>query len=104
MIRLKLRTSIFNFTDYNTTKSSSDINAITVILATLVAVLFISNAFLFIIGYVCGQKCKKLDTQSVTLHDIVHEDQELPSTRVDEQKFELESNVAYGHFQSSQGN
>ena len=48
------RTSIFNFTDYNTTKSSSDINAIIVILAALVAVLFISNAFLFIVGYVCG--------------------------------------------------
>ena len=63
-----------------------------------------SNAFLITIGYICGQKCKKLDSQSVTLHDIVHEDQELPSTGVDEQELELESNVAYGNFQFSQSN
>ena len=74
------------------------------ILATLVAILLISNAFLFITGYICGLRCKKMDTQPATLHDIVHEDLELPSTGVDEQEFELESNVAYGHFQSSQGN
>ena len=69
------------------------------ILATLVAVLLISNAFLFTVGYVCGLRCKKMDTQPATLHDIVHEDQELQSTGVDEQELELESNVAYGHFQ-----
>ena len=74
------------------------------ILGILVAVLLMSNAFLFIIGYVCGLRCKKLDNQPVTvaLHDnniIVHEDRELQSTGVDEQELELESNVAYGHFQ-----
>lgn len=96
------RISIFKFTDYNTVtiKSSSDINAITVILATIVAVLLMSNAFLFIVGYVCGLRCKKMDTQPVALH----ENQELQSTGVDEQELELESNVAYGHFQFSQGN
>ena len=59
------------------------------------AVLFISNVFLFIVGYVCGQKCKKMDSQPVTV-DIIHDNRELQSTRVDEQELELESNVAYG--------
>ena len=76
------------------------------ILATLVAVLLMSNAFLFIVGYVCGLRCKKMDSQPVTvsLHDIVHEDRELQSTGVVEQELELESNVAYGHFQFSDHN
>ncbi|MCG8622486.1 MAG: hypothetical protein MJE68_10900 [Proteobacteria bacterium] len=54
-----------------------------------------SNAFLFVVGYICGLRYKKMDTQPVALNDIVHEDQELQSTRVDEQGLELESNVAY---------
>jgi hypothetical protein len=88
-------TSIFNnCTDYNTTKSSSDTNVITVILATLVAVLSMSNALLFIIACVCGQKCKKLNGQPIASH----EDWDLKITGVDEQDLELEMNVAYGHF------
>ena len=93
-------------------KSSSDINTVTVTLATLVAVLLTSNAFLFIMGCVCGhylcQKCKKLanrDTQPSQLQPAPdYENLQLKTTAVDEQVVELEKNVAYGHFQRAQEN
>ena len=76
-------------------------------LATLVAVLLTSNAFLFIMGYVCGhclcRKCKKLakrDSQPAS----VREDWQLKTMGADEQELELEKNVAYGHFGNIEGN
>ena len=88
-------------------KSSSDINTVTVTLATSVVVLLMSNALLFIMWCVCGhylrQKCKKLanrDTQPSQLQPApVYENLLLKPTTVDEQEVELEKNVAYGHFQ-----
>ena len=83
-------------------KLSSDVNIVTVILATLVAVLFTSNTFLFIMGCVCGhylcQKCKKVAKKD-SQPSPDEEDTQLKNMRADEQKLELEKNVAYGHFQ-----
>lgn len=95
-------------------KSSSDVNVVTVSLATSVAVLLISNALLFIMGCVCGhylcQKCKKLTngdiyTQPSQLQPApIYENLQLKSMKADEQEVELEENVAYGHFQQAQDN
>ena len=93
-------------------KSSSDINTVTVTLATSVAVLLMSNGLLFIMGCVCGhylcQKCRKLanrDTRRSQLQPVpVYENLQLKIMTVDEQEVELEKNVAYGHFQQARGN
>ena len=79
---------------------SDDVNVVTVTLATLVAVLLISNALFFITGCICGhylcQKCKKLakrDSQATPAYP----DRQMKITIADEQEVELEQNVAYGH-------
>ena len=79
-------------------KSSSDINTVTVTLATSVAVLLMSNGLLFIMGCVCGhylcQKCRKLanrDTRRSQLQPVpVYENLQLKIMTVDEQEVELE--------------
>ena len=87
-------------------ESSRDINVITVTVASSVAVLLMSNALLFIMGWVCGhylcQKCKKManrDSRPSSPNSEV--DTQLKSMRADEEvlELELEKNVAYGHFQ-----
>ena len=93
-------------------KSSSDINIVTVTLGTSVAVLLTSNAFLFIMGCVCGhylcRKCKKLADRDIRPSQLelapVYENLQLKTTTVDEQEVELEKNVAYGHFQWAREN
>ena len=79
-------------------KSGCDVS-VTVTLATLVAVLLISNILLFIMGCVCGhylwQKCRKLvkrDSETIPAH------KQSKTINTDEQEVELEQNVAYGHF------
>ena len=84
-------------------KSNSNVNSVTVTLATLVAVLLTSNAFLFIMGCVCGhclsQKGKKLAKQDHQ-PDPVYENWQMKTTRVEGQELELEMNEAYGHLRS----
>ena len=85
-------------------KSSSDVdnNIVTVIVATLAAALLTSNAFIFVVGCVCGhylcQKCKRLvkGNNQPSPNEV---GRQLASMRGDEQELELEKNVAYGHFQ-----
>ena len=81
-------------------KSGCDVS-VTVTLATLVAVLLMSNVLLFIMGCVCGhylwQKCRKLikrdsDSETIPTH------RQSKTINTDEQEVELEQNVAYGHF------
>ena len=82
-------------------KPSSDVNVVTVTVATLVAVLLTSNIFLFIMGCVCGHYiCKQLIKKDAdSSHpDPDHENLQLKTMKNDEQELELEQNVAYGHF------
>ena len=90
-------------------KSSSAIDTVTVTLGTLVAVLLMSNALLFVFGCVCGHylsnKLANRDTRPSQLQPApVYENLQLKTTTVDEQEVELEKNVAYGHFQRTQEN
>lgn len=86
-------------------KMSSDINVVTVILASSAAVLS-SSTLLFILGCVCGyylsQKCKKVTNgEDVPNQPAVpiYENQilQLRDTRSDENEPELSHNMAYGY-------
>ena len=87
-------------------KSSGDVkkNIVTVIVATAVAAMLASNAFIFVVGCICGhyfyQKCKKLVKGSRNNQPSpIEVTGELNSVTGNEQELELEKNVAYGHFQ-----
>ena len=78
---------------------------ITVTVASIVAVLLMSNAILFIMGCVCGhylcQKCKKMANRDSRPSPNSEVDTQLKPMEADEEvlALELEKNVAYGHFQ-----
>ena len=86
-------------------KSNSNINVVTVTVASSAAVLLTSNTLLFIVGCLCGhylcQKCKKVANRDTQLQSApVYENLQQKITKADEQEVELEKNMAYGHIQS----
>ena len=92
-------------------KSSSDVDNNIVIVAIAVAAMLASNAFIFIVGCICGhnfyQKCKKLIKVSGNNQPSpveVTRSRGPNSVMDNEQELELKENVAYSHFQSVQDN
>ena len=106
--------ALINFTD-TVPKSSSDVTnnivPVTVIVATAVAAMLASNAFIFVVGCICGhyfyKKCKKLIKGSGNNQPSpieVTRSRGPNSVTDNEQELELKENVAYGHFQSVEDN
>jgi hypothetical protein len=109
----------FTIKSLDKSSSESDLNMLTVTLATLAAVLLTTTVIIFILGFVCGHCCSltkhkntnegsvelqtgddlqipQLQHQSIDMYENVQL-QMTEAVTVEEQDLETSTNVAYGH-------